>query len=248
MLANFDYQQIVTVGLILFSATVVVRLAGFGSSLVAMPLLTPILGLTVASPLMNLFGMTNFGLVIFQRWKELTLKDVWRLVLMTVLIIPLGISLVYVVPESFLRIVLGTICIVYALYGFTSLPMPRLTNPNWAWLYGFFAGIFSGAFNVGGVPAVLYADTQNWDPERFRLNMFSFFFTTATLGLVSRYVAGQLTGHVIQIWLGAIPFLLLGLAVGGYLTRFVNKTHFRKLVLGLLIILGTRLIYSAYAS
>ena len=122
MLTHFDYQQILSVGLILFSATVVVRLAGFGSSLVAMPLLTPLLGLSVASPLMNLFGVTNFSVVIFQRWKELTLKDVWRLALMTVLIIPLGISLVYVVPESFLRFVLGMICIVYALYGFTNLP------------------------------------------------------------------------------------------------------------------------------
>ena len=247
MLANLDYQQILSVGLILFSATVVVRLAGFGSSLVAMPMLTPLLGLWVASPLMNLFGITNFGLVIFQRWKDLTLKDVWRLVLMTVLIVPLGIYLVLVVPESFLRLVLGTICILYGLYGFTSLPMPRLKNPNWAWVYGFCAGVFSGAFNVGGVPVILYADTQDWEPERFRLNMFSFFFVTSIFSLVSRYAAGQLTGEVIQIWLTAIPFLLLGLAVGSYLTRFVNKTRFRKLVLGLLIVLGSRLIYSVYA-
>lgn len=247
MLAHFDYQQILSVGLILFSATVVVRLAGFGSSLVAMPLLTPLLGLPVASPLMNLFGMATFGTVIFQKWKDLTFKDIWRLALMTGLIIPVGIYLIYVVPESFLRLVLGMICIVYALYGFTNLPVPRLTNPNWAWVYGFFGGVFSGAFNVGGVVAVLYADTQDWEPERFRLNMFSFFFTTSTLGLVSRYIAGQLTSHVLQIWLGTIPFLFLGLAVGGYLTRFVNKAHFRKLVLCLLIVLGSRLIYdSAY--
>ncbi len=246
MLAHFDYQQTLTIGLILFCATIVVRLAGFGSSLVAMPLLTPILGLSVASPLMNLFGIATFGTVIFQKWRELTLKDVWRLALITVLIIPLGIYLIYVIPESFLRLMLGLICIVYALYGFANLPLPRLSNPNWAWVYGFFAGMFSGAFNVGGVVAVLYADTQDWTPERFRLNMFSFLFTTATLGLFSRYIAGQLTAHVVQIWLGTLPFLFLGLAVGDYLTRFVNKAHFRKLVLGLLIILGTRLIYSAY--
>ncbi|MGB0389359.1 MAG: sulfite exporter TauE/SafE family protein [Ardenticatenaceae bacterium] len=245
MLANFDYQQILSVGLILFCATVVVRLAGFGSSLVAMPLLTPLLGLPVASPLMNLFGVTNFSVVIFQRWKEVTLKDVWRLALMTVLVIPLGIYLIFVVPEAFLRVVLGMICLLYALYGLAKLPMPRLTNPNWAWVYGFWAGVFSGAFNVAGVFVVLYADTQDWEPERFRLNMFSFFLVVSILSLVSRYVAGQLTAQVMQIWLGTTPFLLLGLAVGSYLTRFVNKTRFRQLVLCLLIVLGTRLIYSA---
>ena len=160
MLSTIDYQQLLTVGLILFSATVVVRLAGFGGSLIAMPMLVPLLGLPIASPMMNLFAVTNFSLVIFQRWQDLTLSDIWRLTLMAILMTPLGIYLIFVVPESFLRFVLGTICILYAVYGFSNLPSPRLSNPNWAWFYGFWAGLFGGAFNVSGVPAVLYADTQ----------------------------------------------------------------------------------------
>jgi uncharacterized membrane protein YfcA len=78
--------------------------------------------------------------------------------------------------------------------------------------------------------------------------MFSFFLANSFVGLTSRYFANQLTRQVFVIWIGTVPFLVLGLIVGGYLTQFVDKAQFRKMVLLLLIILGIRLIYSALSS
>lgn len=241
-----DFQQILAVGSILFVATVVVRVAGFGSSLVAMPLLIPMLTLPVSSVLMNLFGMTNFGLVLSRRWRELTFHDMWRLVITAVLFTPVGIFLIFVVPESAMRLVLGTLCVGYAIYTALNIIPIRLKNPNWQWLFGVIAGMGAGAFNVGGIIAVLYADTQQWEPERFRLNMFSFLFTMAVFGLISRYFANLITAQVLIIWLGSVPFLLLGLAVGSYLAPKISKTRFRQLVRGLLVLLGARLIISAF--
>lgn len=245
LLTEYDLRRTLITGLILFGSTLVVRLAGFGGSLTAMPLLSPMLGLNVAAPLMNLFGVTNFSTLVIQKWRDVTFSDMWRLVVMNILFTPLGIWMLLWVDESVLRLILGVLCAGYALMRLANVPPPALKNPNWGWLYGFFSGVFTGAFSVGGVPAVLYADTQDWEPERFRLNMFSFFSVTSGINVVTRYFAAQLTLDLIFLWISVTPFLFAGLWVGEKLTHLVNKERFQKLVLLLLIILGGRLIYSA---
>lgn len=246
-LAEYDLGRALIVGLILFVSTVVVRVAGFGGSLVAMPLISPIIGLNVAAPLMNLFGVTNFSTLVIQKWREVTFSDIWRLALMNALILPVGIWSLTWIAEPTLRLILGVLCVVYSLMRLAQLPPPALENRNWGWVYGFFAGLFSGAFSVGGVPAVLYADTQNWEPERFRTNMFSFFSITSITNVITRYFAGQITRDVVLLWLTAVPFLFFGLWVGEKLTHFIDKDRFQKLVLILLVVLGGRLIYSAFS-
>lgn len=243
--AYMDWTTIFSIGSVLLAATIVVRIAGFGGSLVAMPLLVPLIGIHVAAPMMNLFGLVNFSIVLVQQWRLLTIQDIWRLMLLAVLTTPLGVYLLFIVPETALRIALGIICILYALYRLLDLPIPALTHPNWSWLFGAIAGLFGGAFNVSGVPVVIYASTQDWEPERFRLNMFTFFLIISSFALISRYVAGQLTAQVITYWVWTIPFLLLGLAIGHYLVRFVPRDRFQQLVLVLLIVLGGRLIGTA---
>jgi uncharacterized membrane protein YfcA len=243
--AEYDLGRSLTVGLILFFSTTVVRVAGFGGSLTAMPLISPILGLGVASPLMNLFGVTNFTTLVIQKWREFTFTDMWRLAVMNILFTPVGIWTLSLVEESVLRFTLGVVCAGYSLMRLAKVPPPALKNPNWAWVYGFFSGVFTGAFSVGGVPAVLYADSQDWEPERFRTNMFSFFSITSGINMVTRYFAGQFTWEVVFLWLTALPFMFSGLWVGEKLTRFVDKQRFQKLVLLMLVVLGVRLIYSA---
>ena len=240
-----DWSLFWFIGLTLFAATTVVRVAGFGGSLVSMPLLVPMLGLPVATPVMTLFGITNFSIVIGQQWRNVTVRDIWRLAIMSILMVPLGIYLIYVVPEWLLRLSLGAFCCLYALYRLFQLPFPQLKNPNWAWLFGAFAGVASGAFSLGGVPTVIYADTQTWAPERFRLNMFSYFLLSNIFTLASRIVAGQITRLVIIYWLGAIPFLLCGLWLGQRIAQKVDRDRFQKLVLVMLILLGGRLAWSA---
>ncbi|MEM7333115.1 MAG: sulfite exporter TauE/SafE family protein [Chloroflexota bacterium] len=245
MFEAIDWQQVLLIGGILFAATVVVRLAGFGGSLVAMPLIVPSLGLAVSAALMNLFGVTNFSFVIFQQWRDLTFGDVWRIILAGALFYGVGIWMVVYIPESVMRFGLGVICILFALYGLAKLPFPRLMHPIWEWATGVFAGLFGGAFSVSGVPAILYASTQDWEPVRFRLNMFTFFLSMSFIGVILRIFAGQITGELIAIWLTAVPFLFAGIRLGEFLTRFVSREQFRQIVHVLLIILGVRMINSA---
>lgn len=210
-----------------------------------MPLIVPLITVPVASPIMSLFGVANFAIVVGQYWRDLSLKDIWRMTLAAMLFLPLGIYILFIIPENRLRLTLGIFVIVYALYRLFKLPFPELKNPNWGWVAGIFAGIASGAFSLGGIPGVIYADTQEWEPDRFRLNMFTFFLINGIYSVIVRYFAGQITGQVLAFFGVGLPFMLAGLYVGTKLADRVNRDQFRKLVLFLLIILGGRLLFSA---
>lgn len=241
-----DITLYLQIGVALFFATIVVRVAGFGGSLFAMPLITPIIGVLIASPVMALFNITNFGIVISQYWRELTFQDIWRNIVGAILFIPVGIWILYLIPEDVLRFSLGIFVITYALYRLLNLPFPKLKSPHWGWVAGCVAGITSGAFTLGGVPTVIYADTQDWEVDRFRLNMFTFFLVTGVASTIIRYVAGQITWQVVAYWAFSLPFMIAGLYVGTQLAKRVNRELFRRLVLLLLVVLGGRLIGSAF--
>ena len=241
-----DIGLYLQIGMVLFCATVVVRVAGFGSSLVAMPLIVPLITVPIASPVMALFNVANFAVVISQYWRELTFKDIWRNIVGAILFIPLGIWILFLIPEDVLRFSLGAFVITYAIYRLLNLPFPKLKNPNWGWVAGMVAGITSGAFTLGGVPTVIYADTQDWEPDHFRLNMFTFFLITGIASTIIRFFAGQITWQVVAYWAFSLPFMVAGLYVGTRLAKRVNREQFRRLVLVLLIVLGGRLIGSAF--
>ncbi|MEM8860133.1 MAG: sulfite exporter TauE/SafE family protein [Chloroflexota bacterium] len=244
--SQFTNLELFAVAFILFFSTMIVRIAGFGGALVSMPIVVPILGLAAASPLMNLLGITTFSTVILQKWRELTFKDMWRVALGNIAFVPVGIWILGQVDELWLRLFFGVLCIGYVLIRLANVPPPVLKNPNWGWLYGMVSGIFTGTFSLGGTAAALYADSQRWEPEPFRLNMFSFLAVTAYVNAITRYFAGQFTLTVVLFWIFGSPCILLGIWAGERLAVYVNKEMFQKLVLGLLVVLGGRLIYGVF--
>ncbi len=236
-----------SIGFTIFFATTTLRMAGFGAALVAMPIFTPLLGIVTAAPLMTSFSFTNFSLTMMQFWRRLTLRDVWRLTLASLLFIPVGVLSINYISETILRFLLGLSCVVFAVYRLIKLPLPALKNPRWAYLFGCLSGLLGGAVNVNGVPVVIYAETQGWEIERYRINLFSFFFASSVVSVISRFAAGQFTRQIGLQWLQALPFLLAGNLIGNYLTRFVDRKRFGKLVLGLILVMGVRTIMVAVA-
>lgn len=241
-----ELQTILSVSLVMFLSTTVVRIAGFGGALVAMPLLVPLLGLQVASPLTNLIALPTFLFALVQQWREMTLADVWRMAIANILLAPLGIYLVYIIPEMWLFLSLGAVCMLYGLMRMANIQTIQHTNLNWAYFYGGISGLIGGAFNIGGPPAVLYADTRHWEPDRFRANMFSYFLVTSIFSIIGRYVAGQITVPVLWLWAFSLPAVFFAILTGQFIANRINKRQFQQIVFVLLIVLGTRLMWTAF--
>jgi uncharacterized protein len=231
------------VALVVFIAAVVQGIAGFGGALVAMPLLVPLLGIQVASPAFALVAMVA-TLLNALRWRAfVTPRDLARLLLPALIGIPLGVWLLARLDAALITRILGVLIFLYAGYAILGLPVPRPKHDAWTYTAGFSSGLLSGAYNTGGPPIVMFASASQWEPNRFRGNLQTFFLLSSIIVTVSHALAGHYSTETLWAALWALPALFAGHMIGYRLCRFVNPAFFRRLVLLLLLILGARLLF-----
>lgn len=232
------------VALIVLLAITVQSLVGFGAALLGMPLLVGLLGIQVAAPLVALLAVTaELVLVLYYR-RALSLQVVWQLVVAAALGIPLGVLALELVDEDIVLAVLGLVILLYALYALLQLRLPELRHPLWAWGAGFLAGILGGAYNTSGPPIIVYGNCRRWPPAQFIANLQGFFLPVSLFVAVGHGLGQNLTPLVWRYYLISLAPMGVGIVAGLLLARRVNPVLFRKLVLGLLLVLGASLLLS----
>jgi uncharacterized membrane protein YfcA len=217
-------------------------LAGFGSGLVSMAFLPGLVGVRTAAPLVSLVTGTLEALLLLRYRASFNFSAVWRLMLTSVIAIPIGVFALRHLNEAILLTCLGVVIAGYALYALSNLRLPRLEQPAWGFGLGFLAGLLSGAYSTGGPPAIIYGSCRRWEPAEFKSNLQGFFLVNDALTIVSHGVAGNLTPEVWKLYALAVPVVLVGLAAGAVMDRFISPQLFRKLTLILLAIMGVRMI------
>jgi uncharacterized membrane protein YfcA len=79
--------------LILFLSALIRQLTGFGHALLAIPLVTLVVGIRIASPLVTLAGVVIGAVATARTWRMVEYKSLWPLVTASILGIPLGTSI-----------------------------------------------------------------------------------------------------------------------------------------------------------
>lgn len=212
--------------------------------MIAMPVLAAVFGIRTAVPLVAIVILELQVLMIIRYRLALNINTVWRISAAAVLGIPIGVLFVSRIPERITVTLLGLILIFYAIYAFFNFPVPALKNKNWGYLFGFIGGIGGGAYNMAAPPMIIYADTQHWEPQLFKGNLQGYFLVIGIVAILTHTLNGNVTAQVGRSSLIAIPFVLVGAGLGFFLDRFINAAVFRKIVLGLLLVLGTNLALS----
>lgn len=228
---------------VMAAAGLVQAVSGFGSALVAMPILAQLLGTRTASPVFALAAIIGEAVMILRYRRSLTIASVWRLMISTVIAIPIGIFGAPFLDERLLLFLLGLLVFAFAVYALTTPNVPRLRDPRWGFVFGFASGLLSGAFNTGGPPYVIYGTTQGWVPKEFKANLQGVFIAGSLTLIISHFVKGNLTREVTDLALFAIPALLAGIWLGFSLDRHVDPVLFRKGIQVLLLILGLTLMF-----
>lgn len=227
---------------IIFFAFVVFGLTGFGSALIAMPLLIPLLGVDVATPLVAILALVAQVVMLIRFRDSISFSTVWRLVLASLVGIPIGLTVVRQVDSGIVLTVLGCLLFAYGLYGLLRPSLPQIKNPRWAFAFGFVGGLLSGAYNTGGPPVVIYANLLRWSPAEFRSNLGGAFLLNSIVVVVAHGVSGHITASVLENALLAVPSTLVGMLASLWLEQFINQDTFRKLILVMLVVIGLQMI------
>jgi uncharacterized membrane protein YfcA len=228
---------------IIFIAYFTQSVAGFGSALIAMPLLIVAIGTQPAAALIALTSFVVQFALIVRYWRALNLRTVARLAATSVIGVPLGVQIVKIADERLIFTLLGLILISYALYGLLNFRLPEIKNPRWAYGFGFIGGILSGAYNVGGPPVVIYGTCARWEPAEFKGNLQTIGQINAVIVIAAHARSNHFTPEVWNYFLLAVPGMVLGLIIGLSLDRYISPTLFRKIVQVLLVFLGLKLLF-----
>jgi hypothetical protein len=230
-----------TIPLVAFLAAFTQGLTGFGSALVAMALLPAWLAIREAAPLVALMAGTIEVFMLVRYRQAIQGRAIWRLVLGMAAGIPVGIFALRRVPERLTLTALGVVIVGYALYALISPRLPALAGRGWAFAFGWLAGVLGGAYNTSGPPVVIYGNCRRWSPAEFKANLQGLFLVGDLLVILGHALGGNLTALVFRDYLIALPAVLLGVILSARIDRRVKPETFRRLVSGLLFLLGLRL-------
>jgi uncharacterized protein len=234
------------ISIIFLLAGFVQGMTGFGSALVAMPLLSLCIDVKSAVPLCTLNSLIITTFLAWRLKKHLDLRRILPLCVAAVPGIFVGITLLKKVDSATLSIGLGALLIAYSGYSLLAKSRYRTLHPGWSYLAGFLSGAIGAAFSAGGPPTIIYATRSDWNKDEIKATLTGFFLFNSYLNATAHAVSGMTTGPVLSLFLYSAPCVLLGTALGSLCYGRMNKTIYLKVIFAFLSLMGTMMIVTAW--
>ena len=194
-----------------------------------------------------LVGLVGFTVALFfavSGWKDKDPVILKKMSFATLVGIPFGLLLVRFADQRWISLVLGIILMVYAIYSLTGPKthqanvQKKFQNTNYSLPFGFASGMLGSAYNMNGIPVVLYATMRDWSPRKFIGNVQSHFIVSSTFIIISHFLSGFWTKEVGVYYLSSIPAVLLAIWLGNYLYNKIDTEKFKTYVFYLIFLLG----------
>lgn len=230
--------------LIMFAGALLQGITGFGSGLVAVPLLSLLLPLTLITPTLSIVNLLLAGFLYLKLHSYVTIRD-WQ----PLLVAGIGGSLIGTVALAHIQLdwLQRGMAVFVVLVGillwtgvrFQLPPTPR----NQSWI-GILAGFSNGALTLGGPPIVLFLSNQQLAILTFRATLTVFFLALATTNVLSFTLQGRYTVDMWSWVLVLVVSALVGAWCGHKVSIQLPERWFRHLTLsvvigaGLLVLLG----------
>jgi uncharacterized membrane protein YfcA len=232
---------------VIFVATLIRSTLGFGEALIAVPLLAFRTPVDVAAPLAVLVSVVVAGAVVVQDWRGVQFRAAAGLILASLMGIPLGLLLLARGDNQSVKLLLGSVIILFSTYSLAIGRSRNLAHDHAGWLIvcGFLSGILGGAYGMNGPPLAIYGALRRWSPQHFRATLQAYFLPVSLIGLAGYAVIGLWTAAVTQYFLWSLPGVVVATVSGRFINRRIQSDGFIRIVYGGLVVIGTVLVVQA---
>lgn len=233
--------------LISFLATLVRSTFGFGESLVAVPLFSLLMPISVAVPLSVLISVLVALVVVVQDHRQIHLDSAKWLIIFALPGIPIGLLILLYGNELWVKTGLGLLIMLYALYSLFGTNAMLLNKDHKAWLFicGLLSGVLGGAYGLNGPPLVVYGNMRRWSAAAFRATLQGYFLPASLAGLIGYIVVGLWSSLLTRYLLMSLPAMAAAILLGRAINRRLSGAGFLRLVYVGLIATGGLLLYQA---
>lgn len=248
-LAQLPLAFWVVAPLTLVFAYTVFGMSGFGSTVIAVPILAIWLPPTVVIPLMTLGDLVAAVTVGTAGRRQVSVPELKRIMPFMVVGIVAGVAALVTVPQEPLKVALALFTLAVGVHSILN-PSPKGTiSPWWCIPAGSTAGFCASVFGAGGPINVAYLAGRLRDKGEIRSTVSTIISISATLRTTLYALAGLALKPVVLLGFAAgIPFAWLGLRLGSRIhTGFTNE-QMRRAVGGILLASGTVLLARTLAA
>lgn len=244
----FSFTTFVFAVLVVGAAYMVLGMAGFGSTVIAMPLLAQLLPIRFAVPLMMLLDLSMILLFGVRLRRGVRLDEFgWLLPFMLAGML-VGLTLLLRVPQKPLLAALGVFVLAYALFGLARRGAVLRLRRAWCAPIGLVGGALSSLFGTGGVLFALYNTGRIRDKGQLRATNLATIMCSGVVRLVLFGVTGLLAQDGLLLFaLGLVPAMLVGVRIGNRLHAAVPGAAVVKVVYAVLVLAGISVLLRAFA-
>jgi uncharacterized membrane protein YfcA len=233
---------------IVVAAYVIFGITGFGSTLIAVPLLAHLLPLKFVIPMMVLLDFSAALKIGTQFRADISKRELAYLLPSMVIGMLGGVFLLIKLPAPILLLALGIFVCGYGLYAARGKEAALALSRGWSLPAGLVGGIFSALFSSGGPLYVMYLTARGLDKSQLRSTMSAIFIVTAATRIVLFALSGLYAQDgVLPAAALLFPVMLVGLYFGNRLHLNLPRTRVLQFVGGLLVLSGASLIIRALA-
>lgn len=225
-------------------AYVIFGMAGFGTALVAGPVLAQFVPVATIVPMLALLDLAAATLNVARDGRSADTTELRRLLPAMALGSLAGAALLLLGRPQVLLPALGAFAVGYALYSLSGVKAATRFKPGAALPFGLVGGVFSALFGSGGFIYAIYLAGRIEASERFRVTQSTLIgLSTLTRALVF-LLAGVYADHVLlalAAWL--VPPMLIGTALGRRITLGWSRARFLRAVSLVVLCSGLALLW-----
>lgn len=237
-------EILLAAGLIILAAYFIRGISGFGSGLIAVPLLAQFLPLTFAVPLVLITDFSASVALGTHARRQVRWDEIKPLLPFSFVGVVVGALLLVNLSQAPLLVTLGAVILIFGVRNVLNLHGTRSVSKHWAAPAGFLGGSIGALFGTGGPPYVVYFNHRIHDKSELRATFSGLFFIEGSLRIVVFLIAGLLLQvELLPALAMALPLVALGLFFGNRVHVGLTAAQMQRIIGVILLVSGGSLLW-----
>jgi uncharacterized membrane protein YfcA len=209
---------------------------GFGFALLAIPLLSIIVGPKTGVVGMSIIGLGFTGFMVLRNHRHADRRVVLLSAAAGLLGMPLGLWVITHADQETLRIIIAAVVLVFAALLWRGLTLPDRTSTDA--VAGLASGVLSTSTGTNGPPLVIAFHAKGLEPSAFRATLAAVFLFQGAVALSGFALTGQVTQRAAIVAAAGVPGIVAGWLAGQWVFQRTDPERFRHVVLAMLALSG----------
>lgn len=232
-----DIRNIIFFLLVILLTNGIQVITGFAGTLLAMPISILLIGLDESKVILNLITLLTCMFIATKDRKHIKFEVLKKVIIYMGIGMILGIFICRIININILLYVYGAIII---LIGIKKLFFKKeiILKDKTINIILILAGVIHGMFISGGSLLVVYMVYKLKNKEEFRATMSSIWIILNLLMLISQTFLGIINRKLIIITIIGLVPAIIGIIIGGQISKKLSKGVFMKVTYLLLLVSG----------